>query len=241
MSKPKLTVVLPCFNEEKNIRRIPAELLSVLENLKDKEDFEIIIVDDGSIDDSEKEILKIKDPRLRLIKHPKNFGLGATIQTGINNASGDLLIVLDADFTFSPKFIPLLLENIKKRPDIDFIIGSPALGGYDRNINFLRLTISKIANKIYSFLLGRKATTVTTIFRLYKTEQLKSLSLESKGFQIVVEILFKLVFSGRKFLEVPVPLTKRIYGVSNLNYRKEIIRHFFLVLKIIKWKIFGST
>ena len=237
MIKQKLSVVLPCFNEEENIKRISAELLPILRNLE--EDFEIIAVDDGSTDNSEKEILKIKEPRIKLIKHPKNLGLGFALRTGVNKAEGDLLITLDADFTYSPKFIPLLLENMEKRPDIDFIIGSPVLGGHGKDINFLRVIVSKIANKTYSFLLGRKATAITSIFRLYKTEQLKNLSLESKGFEIVAEILFKLVFSGRKFLEAPVPLTQRIYGVSHLNYRREIIRHFFLILKILKWKIFG--
>lgn len=237
MIKPKLSVILPCLNEEKNIRRISTELLPILKELK--EDFEIIAVDDGSTDNSEKEIIKIGDPHIKLIKHPKNLGLGHAIRTGINNAKGDLLVTLDTDFTFSPKFIPLLLENLKKKPNIDFIIGSPALGGHEKNIHSLRVIVSKMANKTYSFLLGRKATAITSIFRLYKTEQLKNLSLESKGFEIVAEILFKLVFSGRKFFEVPVPLTQRIYGVSHLNYRREIIRHFFLILKILKWKIFG--
>lgn len=236
MNKSKLSVILPCFNEEENIKQIPIELLPVLKGLK--EDFEIIIIDDGSTDNSVKEILKINEPSIKLIKHPKNLGLGSVIKTAIDNATGDLLVTLDADFTFSPKFIPLLFENMKKNQDIDFIIGSPSLGGYGKDIGFFRLIASKLANKTYSFLLGRKNVSVTPIFRLYKTEQLKKLSLESKGFEVVAEILFKLVFSGRKFLEVPVPLARRIYGVSHLNYPKEIIRHFFLVLKIIKWKIF---
>ncbi len=239
MDKSKLSVILPCLNEERNIRRIPAELLPVLKNIG--EDFEIIIVDDGSTDDSEREVLKIKEPRIKIVKHFKNLGLGCAIRTGIDNAKGDLLITLDTDFTFSPKYIPLLLENMKKRPDIDFIIGSPALGSYGKDINYLRVIISKTANKFYSFLAGGKMTSINQIFRLYRTEQLKNLSLESNGFEISAEILFKLVFSGRKFLEVPVALTRRIYGVSHLNYRKEIIRHFFLILKILKWKIFGFS
>lgn len=234
---PKLTILIPCFNEEENIGRIPAELMPVLEGLE--EDFEIVIVDDGSTDNSEQAVLKIGEPRIKLIKHPKNLGLGCAVRSGINNAQGELLIALDADFTFSPKYIPLLLETMEKNPEADFIIGSSVLGGYGEDIGFFRVVVSKLANKIYSFLLGQKGTSVNQIFRLYKAEQLKSLSLESKGFDIDAEILFKLVFSGRKFIAVPVPLTKRIYGVSHLNYKKEIIRHLFLILKILKWKVFG--
>ncbi len=239
MKRQKLSVILPCFNEEENIKRISTELLPILRNLE--EDFEIIVVDDGSTDNSEKEILKIKteEPHIKLVKHPKNLGAGSAFRTGFKNAESDLLITMDADFTFSPKFIPLLLENIKKRPDIDFVIGSPKLGGYEKDVEFWRIIISKFINGIYSFLLRQKVTAVTPFFRLYKTNQIKKLSLKSRGFEICAEILFKLVFSGRKFIEVPTPLTKRIHGVSHLNYRKEIIRHFFLMLKVLKWKIFS--
>lgn len=233
MEKIKLSVVLPCFNEERNIKRIPEELLSVLDN--SGIDFEVIIIDDGSTDNSEQEILKINDPRIRLIKHPKNLGLGYAIRTGIDNATGDLLVTLDADFTFSPKFIPLLLETMQKNPGADFVISSSVLKDYGR----FRVIASKLANKIYSFLLWKKNVSVNQIFKLFKTSQLKSLRLESEGFTICAEILFKLVLSGREFVEVPIPLTKRVYGISHLNYPREIVRHFFLALKIIKWRIFG--
>lgn len=239
MSKQKLSIIIPCFNEEENIKRIPTELLSVLKNIE--EDFEVIIVDDGSIDNSVKEILKVStdEPRIKLIKQPRNLGAGAAFRTGFSNAESDFIITLDADFTFSPKLIPLLLKNIKEKPDIDFVVGSPKLGGYGKDIPSWRIALSKLSNIIYSILLGEKVTAVTPFFRLYKTDQIKKLSLESKGFEIMAEMLFKLVFSGKKFIEVPTPLTKRIYGVSHLNYKKEIIKHFFLVLKILKWKFFG--
>ncbi len=237
MKTLELSIILPCFNEQENLKRIPAELLPVLKDLK--KDFEIIIVDDGSTDNSVKETLKIKNNQIKLIKHHKNLGAGVAFQTGFNEAKGKLLITMDTDLTFSPKFIPLLLETMKKNPSIDFIIGSPRLGGYGKNVKFWRIIISKLSNRFYSFLLGKKVTAVTPFFRLYKTDQIKNLVLESKGFEIMAEILFKLVFSGKNFIEVPTPLTKRIYGVSHLNYPKEIVRHLFLVSKIIKWKFFN--
>lgn len=233
MDKTKLSVVIPCFNEEENIKRIPKELLSVLNNLKIN--YEIIIIDDGSTDNSGKEIHALNESKIKLVKHSKNLGLGHAIRTGINTARGDLLVTLDADFTFSPKYIPLFLETLENNSKIDFVISSSALEGFGR----LRVFVSKLARKIYSFLLGEKSVSVNQIFKLYKTHQLKSLPLESRGFDIGAEIFFKLVFSGKKFVEVPVPLTRRVHGVSHLNYRKEIVRHFFLLLKILKWKFFG--
>jgi len=239
MNKQKLSVILPCFNEEENIKRIPEELLPILKNLG--MDFEVIIVDDGSKDYSVTEALKIitNEPRIKLIKHPQNMGAGAAFQTGFQNAESDLLITMDADFTFSPKLIPLLLKTLKENPNIDFVSGSPVLGGYGKDVQLWRVVISKTINMIYSFLLGQKTTAVTPFFRLYKTEQIKSVPLDSRGFEICSEILFKMAFSGKKFIEAPTPLTKRIHGISHLNYKKEIINHIRLLLKIIKWKFFG--
>jgi len=233
MNKPELSILIPCFNEQENIKIVPEELLPVLNNLH--MDCEIVIVDDGSTDDSEKEILKINDPRIKLVKHPENRGLGCAVRTGIDNAQGDLLITLDADFTFSPEYIPRLLEALNANPDIDFVISTSELKDFGK----IRVLVSKLARKIYSFLLGEKNVSVNQIFKLYKTQQLKDLPLKSRGFDFGAEIFFKLVFSGKKFVEVPVPLTTRIHGTSHLNYPKELTRHGILLLKIMKWKFFG--
>ena len=233
----KLSVVLPAFNEEENVPRIAPELLPILEKIAP--DFEVIVVDDGSTDRTAEFIEKMNHPKIRLIKHGVNKGIAEAIRTGIRAASGEYLIFLDSDLTFHPNLIPRLFEALEKNPAVDFIIGSPALAKYGENIPGWRIFISKAANFVYSFLLGKPVTSVDQIFRLYKTGQLKELKLESGGFEICAEILFKLVFGGRTFVEVPAELTQRKYGVSKLNYAREIRRHFFLILKILKWKTRG--
>mgnify|MGYP001585297750 CR=1 FL=1 len=233
----KLSVVIPCCNEEQNVPRFAGELWPVLEN--SGLDFEVVIVDDGSKDQTIQEVEKLNKPQIKLVKHEVNKGLGAALRTGINAATGELLIMLDADLTFHPKLIPNLLAARLNHPDADFVIGSPNLGGYGKDIPAWRLAISKFANFVYRVLLGKPITSINQIFRLYKTEQLKQLNLTSVGFDINAEILFKLVFKGNKFVEIPAELTNRLYGVSKLNYAREIRRHIALMAKIIKWKIFG--
>lgn len=233
----KLSIIIPCCNEEKNVPRLVTELWPVLEALK--LDFEVVVVDDGSKDDTVNEVNKINKPQLRLVRHEINKGLGAAMRTGIATATGDRAIFLDSDLTFSPTLIPYLLKAFKLHPKVDFVIGSPNLGGYSKDIPIWRLWISKIANLVYRLLLGKRITSINQIFRLYKTEQLKQLSLSAVGFDINAEILFKLVFSGKKFIEIPAELTARLHGVSKLNYTREIIRHLVLMLKILKWKFFG--
>lgn len=233
----QLSIIIPCFNEEKNVQRYRDELWSVLESLN--LDFEVVLVDDGSKDSTAVEIKKIIKPQLRLERHEVNKGLGAAVRTGITAATGEWLVVLDGDLTFHPNLIPRLLESVKAHPEVDFVIGSPNLGGYGAGIPVWRLVISKLANTVYRILLGEPITSINQIFRLYKTEQLKQLHLSSVGFDINAEILFKLVFKGKNFVEVPAELTMRLHGVSKLNYFREVRRHFVLIFKILKWKLFG--
>lgn len=231
----KLSVVIPCFNEEENVRRVTAELLPVLDGVGMES--EVVLVDDGSTDGTAREIKNIGDARVRAVTHEKNQGLSAAMRTGIQAATGDLVVFLDSDFTFHPKLIPALLAALQARPGTDFVIGSPRLGGYAKDIPAYRVSISKIANWVYAMLLGRPVTSVNQIFRLYKAPALKALRLTSKGYEINAEILFKLVFAGEKFVEIPAELTVRQYGVSKLRYGREFRRHAVLLLKIIAWKL----
>lgn len=231
----KLSVIIPCFNEEENVRRVATELLPVLDGLQMES--EVILVDDGSTDATGEEIKAIGDSRVRGVTHEGNQGLSAAMKTGIAAATGDLIILLDSDFTFHPKLIPALLAALRLHPEADFVIGSPRLGGYDKNIPAYRVVISKIANWVYAMLLGRPVTSVNQIFRLYKASALKALHLTSRGYEINAEILFKLVFAGKTFVEIPAELTVRQYGISKLRYGRELRRHAVLLCKILAWKL----
>lgn len=236
----KLTVVLPCYNEEENIALIPKVLIPELKNLDC--DYEILLIDDGSKDRSVEVAGSLKIPELKIIGHEKNKGIGAAIKTAIREATGDLMVTLDTDLTFHPRYIKDLLDRYKAG-DVDFVIGSPRLASFGTGIQKYRVFISIAANIVYSALLGKKVTAVSPIFRLYKTSQLKEFQIETDGFDISVEILFRLILADRKFAEVPTPLGLRQFGVSKLNYKKEIFRHLFLVRKIIFWRaknVFGK-
>ncbi len=230
----KLTVVLPCYNEEENVARIPEILLPELSALGC--DYEILLIDDGSTDRSVVRARELSIPQLKIIRHERNRGIGAAVKTAIREASGELLVTLDTDFTFHPRYIKDLLDRYKAG-DVDFVIGSPRLAGYGKDIQKYRVFISVAANMVYSALLGRKVTAVSPIFRLYKTSQLKELKIETDGFDISVEILFRLILAGRKFAEVPAPLGLRAFGESKLNYKKEIFRHLHLIRKIVLWRL----
>ncbi|MBI2405082.1 glycosyltransferase family 2 protein [Candidatus Gottesmanbacteria bacterium] len=233
-----ISIIIPCFNEEENVRRIVPELLPVLDGSGGAA--EIVVVDDGSADDTAKNVSDIRDGRIRLIRHGMNKGLGQALRTGIAEAKNEYSIFLDGDLTFHPNCIPALMAALQTHPEADFVIGSPALAQYAETIPVWRVLISTMANFLYRILLGRPVTSTNSIFRLYKTDQLKALHLTSNGFEINAEILFKLVFGGKRFVEVPARLTQRMHGVSKLHYAREVRRHAVLVSKILAWKFLGT-
>lgn len=232
----KVSIVLPAYNEEQNLLRINSELLPVLESLK--EDYEIIIIDDGSKDNtfSTAKNLSLENKKIKVVQHQKNSGLGATIRTGINSATGDLLITLDADFTFHPKQIPHLINEIKNT-NADCVIGSPVKGGYSEEIPKYRIFLSSCINILYWIALGHNISAVTPIFRIYKTQQVRELTLSSNGFDINAEILFLLLANKRKVIEIPAKLTVRKFGKSKMDNFKAVKLHLTLLMKIIGWRI----
>ncbi len=220
-----ISFLFPAFNEAENLRRFPAEVIPVFDALGEL--YEIVIVDDGSTDDTVAVASSLAG-QVRLVRHERNKGLGAAIRTGIAEAKGDLLITMDTDLTFAPELVSRLLERYRKG-DVDVVSGSPKLAGYGKDISSYRIIISRLATLVYQIVMGAKVTAVSPVFRLYKREQLLALPLQSTGFDINAEILFYLIRDGRKIAEVPAMLTQRTYGESKLNYGKEMKRHLRLL------------
>ncbi len=230
-----LSVIIPCYNEEENLRMYKKELFPHLDALK--ENYEIILVNDGSKDNTLKEMQKIKkrERNIKVISYQPNGGLGYAVRQGIKAAKGDITITLDSDLTFHPSVIPRLLKRYKKG-DVHCVIGSPNLEGYDKSVPLYRIILSKGANLIYRIILGEKITAVSPIFRVYNTKELQKLKLESNKFQINSEILFKLLKNKCNVAEVPAKLTVRVHGESKLDNKKEIINHLKLMGKMLVWK-----
>lgn len=222
-----LSIILPVYNEEKNIPYIKKALFPYLKEYS----HELIFVDDGSTDNTVSEIKRLKYPYAKILVHETNKGMGAAIRTAIPECKGMYTITMDSDMTFHPKYIPRLLEKIK---EADCVIGSPNLYGYG-GVPLYRIFLSKSVNLLYSMLLRKKISAVSPILRIYKTKQLQKLDLESNKFEINAEILAKLIMQKKKIIEIPAKLTTRKYGKSKLNNLKEIRNHLKLMYKMIWW------
>ncbi|XP_059177046.1 dolichol-phosphate mannosyltransferase subunit 1-like [Physella acuta] len=219
--KNKYSVLLPTYEERNNLPLIVWLLVKYFS--ESGYDYEIIIIDDGSPDgtlDVAKELQRIYgDKKIILRPREKKLGLGTAYIHGIKNATGNFIIILDADLSHHPKFIP---EFIKKQAEKDYdvvtgtrYVGSGGVFGWDLK----RKLISRGANLVTQILLRPGVTDLTGSFRLYKKAVLEKLiqSCVSKGYVFQMEMIIRARQYGFSVAEVPITFVDRVYGESKLG------------------------
>lgn len=235
-----LSVIVPCYNEEDNFPRYQKELYPYLNDIVKKKkikNYEIIIIDDGSSDGTYKLAKELFKKNTRVVRHPENRGLGAAVRTGIENAEKELTLVIDADLTFHPRYIESVVDAFIEN-NVDAVFGSPFMkGGGLEGVPWYRQILSRSVIGVYNLLLFRRITSITPIFKLYRTKDLKQMPLKSNGFDINAEIIFCLIQKNKEIKEIPVVLTTRVAGNSKINFRKEIKNHICMLIKILKWRL----
>ncbi len=210
----KLSIIIPVYNEEKTLHIILGKVCSVqlIHNYKK----EIVIVNDCSKDNSEAEILKFiannPDVEIKYIRHEKNQGKGAALHTGIKNASGNYLIIQDADLEYDPEEYNILLK-----PAIDgyadVVFGSRFIGGKPHRILFF---FHSIGNKLLTFMSNATTnlnlTDMETCYKLFDTEIIKKINLVEKRFGFEPEVTAKIArVPGIRIYEVGVSYYGRTY------------------------------
>ena len=221
-----LSIVIPMFNEADNVE---ATLKRVEETLAPFQgSFEIVAVDDGSIDHT-LEILKgiaQANGRVRVASYPQNIGRGMALRRGFKESKGEIVVSIDADLSYDPRYILELVETLRQKRNIDFVLASPYMpGGGVRDVPFLRLWISRFGNKVLRMAMPNRIYTSTGIFRAYRRRVLDSLELESDGKEIHLEILSKAIALGFRVEEIPAVLKGREKGVSKFKFKKTAVSH----------------
>jgi glycosyltransferase involved in cell wall biosynthesis len=202
-----LTVVMPVFNEERYIRRAVERMLAVELPIP----FELVIVDDGSTDGSRAAVEDLLDDRrVRWVANPRNLGKGAAIHTGIDEARGDLLTVLDADLEYDPADYVGLLKAVLD-DDARVVYGKRGLGAHTA-YSFWYVLGNRSVNLWASFLNNAWVTDVETCFKMAETQIWRSLGLRSKGFGIEAEATGQFLRSGYRIHEVPISYRARTRG-----------------------------
>jgi glycosyltransferase involved in cell wall biosynthesis len=224
----KLSIIIPVYNEEKTIEIILDKVKRVkLPNVLK----EIVIVDDYSLDDTRKILSKIKDKSIKIAYHKENQGKGAAIKTGLKNATGDLVVIQDADLEYDPKEFPKLLNPILSGKT-DVVYGSRfevIKENIDKmyKIHYLgNLFLTLLTNLLYN----TRITDMETCYKMMKKDVLKDIRIKSDGFDFEPEITAKLLKKGHKIIEVPIGFVGRKFDEGKkITWIDGLLAAYYLV------------
>src|SRR3989338_6575860 len=214
-----LSVFFPAFNEEENIHEAITRAISALQNIPAIDDFEVIIVNDGSTDTTGEvaERLARESNKIRVIHHEVNRGYGAALASGFRAALFEYIFFTDADLQFDLEEISKLLEHI---PKYRVVLGyrAPRIDG------FVRLFNAKGWNVLNRILFGLKVRDIDCAFKLFDRKLIEKLPVNSRGAMISAEILIRLTRSGIRFKEVPITHLPRVAGSATGANLSVIVR-----------------
>lgn len=229
-----LSIVIPAYNEGPTIHRILDRIRNV--SLTNGIEKELIIVNDCSKDDTEEAILRYKNenPNLNIQyhKHAVNQGKGAALHTGILKASGDFLIIQDADLEYDPEEYNLLLAPVI-RGDADVVYGSRFMGGSPHRMLFFWHTLG---NNFLTFLSNMfsnlNMTDMETCYKMFRTSTIQNIELKEKRFGFEPEITAKIArVQGIRIYEVGISYYGRTYAEGKKIGWKDGFRAIYCILK----------
>jgi dolichol-phosphate hexosyltransferase len=199
----KLSILMPVYNEEERVADAVKQALDVTYPCE----IELVVVDDGSRDRTAEVLAGLSNERLRVVLHERNKGKGAAIQTAVHHATGDYMVILDADLEYDPQDIPRLLEPVLDgRATI--VYGNRTFGSHSA-FSFWYVMgnkgVTTAANIMYNSYIGD----LETCFKLMPVELYKSLKIRSAGFGMEAEVTGKLLRRRLRPYEVPISYTAR--------------------------------
>lgn len=230
----KLSIVIPAYNEEKTIHLILDRVrdVALLENIEK----ELILVNDYSTDKTEEAIMgyKEKNPKLNIsyYAHEKNKGKGAALHTGIKAATGDLLIIQDADLEYDPREYNILLRPILEG-NADMVYGSRFIGGKPHRILFFWHSIgNRFLTRLSNMFNNLNLTDMETCYKMFRTKDIQSLTLKENRFGFEPEVTAKISrIPNIRIYEVGISYYGRTYEDGKKIGWKDGFRAIYCILK----------
>ena len=208
----RLSVVIPAYNEVRTIENLLGRVADA--PLPDGLELEMLVVDDGSTDGTRELLRSLEqraDPKFRLIEHAENRGKGAALRTGFELATGDIVLVQDADLEYNPRDYPVLLQPILE-DEADVVYGSRFLGGPHRVLFFWHYVGNRILTTLSNMFTDLNLSDMETCYKVFRAEVLRSLRLSSERFGIEPELTAKVAKARARIYEVPISYHGRTYA-----------------------------
>lgn len=207
---PTVSVIIPAFNEEKNVAKVLSRTIEVMDQLRLP--YEIIFVDDGSTD---KTALIASSFKVNVLVNKENSGKGYSLKKALQHAIGDVIVTIDSDGEHKPKEIAPLLEAVCNGADV--AAGSRFLN----NRTDVTTKLNQIGNRMFNLaimsLTGKRVTDSQTGFRAIKRQVLEKFDLQSDGYEIEAEITVKSLRGGFALKELPITVERRKFGASKIK------------------------
>jgi glycosyltransferase involved in cell wall biosynthesis len=208
-AKPLVSIVVPAYNEAEIIEKNLTVLCRYMETLEDRYQWEIVVIDDGSSDDTGvlAEGFAKKRDNILVLHHVVNSRLGQALRSAFKYCKGDYVITLDVDLSYSPEHIEKMLEQIIQT-GAEVVLASPYMeGGKVLNVPWTRRKLSIWANRFLSLTAaGSRLSTLTGMVRCYEGEFLRSLHLKAMDTEINAEIIYKAKLLRARIVEIPARL-----------------------------------
>ena len=240
--RKEISLVVPCYNEEPTL----VYLYNTLRQFEKKFQNELIVnyvfVDDGSSDKTWEKFYEIFGhwQNATFIQHKKNRGVAAASLTGIQNASSEIVCVIDSDCTYDPIQLIKMIEMLDH--DTALVTASPYHPkGTVLNVPKWRLFLSWVLSRFYRTVMNHKFDTYTACFRVYRKSLVQDLSLENEGYLGMAEIFSKLDSKGLKIVEAPAILEARLFGQSKMKTLRTIFGHIGFLTSLLSRRFFSKS
>lgn len=206
-----ISIVCPFYNEEAIIEKAAARMIANLERQL-TEIWELILVDDGSRDQSLARLLESlpaeDGKRVRVISFPLNQGRGRALKAGIDAARGSIIVTTEVDCSWGDDIVSRLAAELREHPAADFVVASPHLpGGGLANVSPNRVFLTKVGNRLIRAFFASQVTMNTGMTRAYRRSVIQPLVVHENGKEFHLEVLLKLLTLGFKVREIPATIT----------------------------------
>ena len=227
----KISVVIPCYNEEQTIQQI----IELVQKALNKSDYEIILVDDASTDNTSQIIhdLSSNENTIEVISHDLNLGKGAAMRSGINASSGDVVIIQDADLEYDPSEYAKLLKPIQEGK-ADVVYGSRfKSGNAGRVLYYWHSVGNKFLTWLSNMFTNLNLTDMETCYKVFKKEILENISIEEDRFGFEPEITAKIakLRPRIRIFEVGISYYGRTYEEGKKITWKDGFRAIYVIIK----------